>query len=123
MPVAGGLIGAVDPPLSPESVGPAPSNFEAPPIPLRSFETIMAERTATAAAAPIPAETRRVVIRLFGGERLELADYDGRDAAVAAARALMTRFSTAETTGEWPELEGRFIRPGAVASIDVLSSE
>ena len=29
----------------------------------------------------------------------------------------------AESTGEWPELDGRFIRPGSVASIDVLSSE
>ena len=121
-PVAVGLIGADDPPLSPEPVGPAPSNFEAPPIPLRSFETILAERSsAVAASPPAPVETRRVVIRLLGGEQLELASYDDRNAAVAAARELMTRFSTAEATGEWPELDGSFVRPGSVASIDVLS--
>lgn len=134
-PVAIGLIGSVDPPLSPEPVGPAPSNFEPPPVPLRSFETILAERTSATAAAPTPTlaetavastaapvETRRVVLRLLGGEQLELAGYDDRDEAVAAARELMTRFSAAEAAGEWPELDGRFIRPGSVASIDVLSN-
>jgi hypothetical protein len=118
-PVAVGLIGAVDPPTSPEPVGPAPSNFEAPPIPLRSFEAILAGRAPAAVAAP----TRRIVVRLLGGEQLELSAYDDRETAVAAARDLMTQFSAAESSGEWPELDGRFIRPGSVASIDVLSSE
>lgn len=122
-PVAVGLIGADDPPLSPEPVGPAPSNFEAPPIPLRSFEAILAERSAAPPSTTAAADTRRVVLRLLGGEQLELASYDDRDAAVAAARELMTRFSTAEATGEWPELDGSFVRPGSVASIDVLSCE
>lgn len=109
-----GLIGAEDPPLTPEPVGPAPSNFEAPPVPIRSFETILAERVSAAA------ETRRVVVRLLGGGELELGSYEDRDEAVAAARELMTLFSAAEASGEWPEVEGRFMRPGAVASIDVL---
>lgn len=130
-PVAVGLIGCEDPPLSPEPVGPSPSNFEAPPVPLRSFESILAERTSAGAGvaqAPVeveavrPVGTRRVVLRLLGGEQLELAGYDDRDEAVAAARELMTRFSAAEAAGEWPELDGRFIRPGSVASIDVLSN-
>lgn len=122
-PVAVGLIGSHDPPLSPEPVAPAPSNFEAPPVPLRSFESILAERTTIAAVSPpTEVETRLVVIRLLGGEQVELGGYVDRDAAVAAARELMTQFSAAETAGEWPELVGRFIRPGAVASIDVLSA-
>lgn len=116
-PVAVGLVGASeDPPLTPEPVGPAPSSFEAPPVPLRSFESILAGRTAHAAQA------RRLVIRLLGGDELELGSYDDRDEAVAAARELMERFSAAESTGEWPEVDGRFMRPGAVASIDVLVS-
>ena len=127
-PVAVGLIGSEDPPLSPEPIGPAPSNFEAPPVPLRSFESILAEHKSTASAtaivvAPDTAETRRVVLRLLGGEQLELAAYTDREDAVTAARELMTQFSNAESAGEWPELDGRFIRPGSVASIDVLSSE
>jgi hypothetical protein len=117
-PVAVGLVGTVeDPPLTPEPVGPAPSSFEAPPVPIRSFESILAERTAAAQT-----ETRRLVVRLLGGEELELGAYSDRDEAVAAARELMQRFSAAETSGEWPDVDGRFIRPGAVASIDVLVS-
>ena len=122
-PVAVGLIGAVDPPLSPEPMAPAPSNFEAPPVPLRSFEAILAEHTSAAlAVAPEPVEVRRIVLTLLGGEQLELAAYDDREQAVAAARELVTRFSSAESSGEWPELDGRFIRPGSVATIDVLST-
>src|SRR5688500_14971442 len=123
-PVAVGLIGAVDPPVTPEAVAPAPSNFEAPPVPLRSFESILAEHTSAAPAATAePAGTRRVVLRLLGGEQLELAAYGERDEAVAAARELMACFSNAESAGEWAELDGRFIRPASVASIDVLASE
>lgn len=121
--MAVGLVGSDDPPLSPVSVGPAPSNFEAPPVPLRSFETILAEHTSSATPVDaVPVETRRVVVRLLGGEQLELGDYEDRELAVTAARELMTRFSTAEAAGEWPELDGRFVRPGSVASIDVLSA-
>ena len=118
--VAVGLIGATDPPLTPEPVAPAPSNFDPPPIPLRSFEAILAERST---AAPAARPTRRIVLTLLGGDRLELTAYEDRDEAVAAARELMTRFATAEESGEWPELDGRFVRPAAVASIDVLSTE
>ena len=121
-PVAVGLIGSADPPTSPETVGPAPSNFEAPPTPLRSFETILAERQAASDEQPKAPKTRRVVLRLLGGEQLDLASYDDRDEAVAAARELMTVFSAAEAAGEWPEVEGRFVRPGSVASIDVLTT-
>ena len=129
-PVAVGLMGTQDPPLSPEPIAPAPSNFEAPAVPLRSFEAILAEHTSAprrpspaTVSAPEPIETRRIVLRMLGGEQLELAAYDDRDEAVEAARELMTRFSSAESAGEWPELDGRFVRPASVASIDVLSTE
>jgi len=122
--VAVGLMGAQDPPLSLEPIAPAPSNFEPPAVPLRSFEAILAEHAATVVEAlPEPTATRRIVLTMLGGEQLELAAYDDRDEAVAAARELMTRFSSAESAGEWPELDGRFVRPASVASIDVLSAD
>ena len=114
-----GLVGSDGPPLTPAPVGPAPSNFEAPPVPLRSFETILAERTPVLAVA----ETRRLVVRLLGGEEVALGSFDDREQAVSAARALVERFGAAEASGEWPEVDGRFLRPGAVASIDVLVAD
>ena len=121
-PVAVGLMGTVDPPLSPEPIAPAPSNFEAPATPLRSFETILAEHKSAVSEQPPASDVRRVVVRLLGGEQLELATYGDRDEAVAAARELVTLFSSAEAAGEWPEVDGRFVRPGSVASIDILSN-
>ena len=44
-------------------------------MPLRSFETILAEHTSTATALAEIAGTRRIVLRLLGGEQLELAAY------------------------------------------------
>jgi hypothetical protein len=113
------------PPLSPETVGRGPSMFEASAVPLRSFEMMLADRAQAGAPAeldevPAVAEVRRLVVRLIGGEELELGDYDGRDGAVDAAQELIARFSTAETTGEWPDIAGRFVRPASVASIDIL---
>ena len=68
------------------------------------------------------AETRRLVVRLVGGEEVELGSFDNRDGAIEAAHDLIARFSSAEAAGKWPEVEGRFLRPESVASIDVLVS-
>jgi hypothetical protein len=123
--MAVGLAGSDGPPLSPETVGRAPSFLEAP-VPLRPAPATVA------APAPEPveepeeeilapaADVRRLVVRLLGGEEIELASFDGRDAAIAAAQELVLRVGAAEAAGEWPEVEGRFLRPASIASIDVL---
>jgi hypothetical protein len=72
---------------------------------------------------PVAAEVRRLVVRLLGGEEVELGSFDDRDDAMKAAQELVARFSSAEAAGEWPEVEGRFLRPGSVASIDVLVAD
>lgn len=122
-----GPVGAATPPLSTETIGRPPSILEAAPGPLKSFETILAERTeheipALEEQAPAAPGVRRVVVRLLGGEELELGSFDGQAAALVAAQRLVGRFSSAEAAGDWPELAGRFVRPASVASIDVLSA-
>ena len=123
-----GLLGGGDsgPPIGPETVGRPPSNFEAPAIPLRPFPVSMASVRAEIKqddeidVPPPAAEVRRLVVRLLGGDEVELGNFDERDDAMLAAKELVARFSAAEAAGEWPEIEGRFLRPGSVASIDVL---
>lgn len=126
--MAVGLVSGDGPPLSPETIGRAPSIFEAPP-PIRPLSELVPTPAAPAAPAPVEEVTvpdldaRRLVVRLLGGEEIELGSFDGRDAAVEAAQALIARFAAAEVEGDWPEVEGRFLRPGSVASIDVLVAE
>ena len=133
------LLGGGDtsgPPVGPDTIGRPPSNYEAPPVPLRPFPTSVLSAVATEPEAvteqeieietedmPSMAEVRRLVVRLLGGDEIELGSFDDRDDAMEAAQQLMGRFSSAEAAGEWPEVDGRFLRPGAVASIDVLVAD
>jgi hypothetical protein len=68
---------------------------------------------------PFRSDLRRVVIRLQGGEEIEAGTAVGRDAAVVIARELVTSIEYAASSGEWPEIGDRFLRPGAIVSIDV----
>ena len=61
-------------------------------------------------------ETAEVFIRLASGERVEVGAFDGQAAAEQCARELMVAL---DSGGDWPQIDGRFIRPDAVVSIDV----
>lgn len=119
-----GLVSSDGPPLSPETVGRSPSILEAAaPVALKSFQTMLDEKQSEQETVVAPAlDVRRVVVRLLGGDELELGSFGDHDGAVGAAKELVKQFSSAEAEGDWPEIHGRFVRPGSVASIDVLVS-
>jgi hypothetical protein len=78
------------------------------------------ERSSTPAVTPeVTRDTRRVLIRMHGGDDIELARVEGRDAAVEIARDMVRTIDAAEGTGEWPLVGDRYLRPGAILSIDV----
>lgn len=126
-----GLLGS-EPPLSPETIGRAPSAFAAA-VPLRSLEELVGLTGARETEAPpteeLPpaaiqvSDRRRLVVRLLGGGDVELGIFDGPDAAVARAKELVATLGEAEESGDWPEVEGRFLRPGSIVSVDVLVSD
>ena len=64
-------------------------------------------------------EIRRVVLRVHGAEEIELGRAEGREPAVRLAREMIGAIEEAQTRGEWPLVEDRFIRPGAIVSVDV----
>ena len=66
---------------------------------------------------------RRVVLRMTGGETVELRRMWDEDEAVAFAREAVRRIAAAEQTGEWPELDGRFLRPDQIFSVDIQVAE
>jgi hypothetical protein len=77
------------------------------------------------AATPDPAtrETRRVVMRVQGADDVELGRVEGREAAVDMARETIRAIEAAQARGEWPQVEDRFIRPGAIVSVDVQRAD
>lgn len=122
---AGGLLGS-EPPLSPETIGRPPSLFEAP-VKLRPLEELIARKPAPVAEAPVEApealpETR-LVVRLLDGGELEVGLYAEREVALSRAKELVAMLAAAEAAGEWPQVDGRFLRPGSIVSVDVLVAD
>lgn len=70
-----------------------------------------------------PAHHRRVLIRVQGGEEIVVGEAHDRDEAVQMARDLVREVEEAAARSEWPEIDGRFVRPGAIVSIDVQRAE
>jgi len=119
-----------EPPLSPTPLGARPTVVELPvqPAPVQPAgpdpESAPDPTAADAwAVEDADAGPRRVVVRLIGSEDVELGETGSRDEALAAAREVVRRIAAAEDRGEWPEFEGRLLRPGAIVSVDVLRTE
>ena len=73
------------------------------------------------AAEWTPSELRRVVIRLSDGEVVQVGTAPNRDSALVLAKTVISEIE--EPRGEWPQVNERFIRPGAIVSIDVQRPE
>jgi GGDEF domain-containing protein len=78
---------------------------------------------ATSARAFGAIDNRRVILRVHGDENIVVGNAEGRENAVRIARELVQHIEQAATKGEWPQIDERFIRPGAIVSIDVQRSE
>ena len=65
------------------------------------------------------AQTFRVELHLVGGERISLGRAAGEEEANALAREAVAEL-TAQRTDRWPCFGGRFVRPEAVLSVDVV---
>jgi len=68
-------------------------------------------------------DLRRVILRVNGDEPIVIGSAEGRENAVRVAREMVQHIEQAATQGEWPQINERFIRPGAIVSIDVQRAE
>jgi hypothetical protein len=74
-----------------------------------------------AAADPLPptgGALYEVTIRLVNGERVEAGTFQELAAAKECARALMAQVAAAGQ-GEWPFVNGRFLKPDTIVSVDI----
>ncbi len=68
-------------------------------------------------------DLRRVVLRVHGDDDIVVGSAEGRENAVKIAREMVRHIEHASTQGEWPQIDERFIRPGAIVSVDVQRGE
>jgi hypothetical protein len=80
----------------------------------------VAEPVTEPAPEPEAELTWAVVLRLANGERLELGSFGGEAAATEQARTVVAQVSSEEG---WPFVGGRFIRPDAIVSVDLVELE
>src|SRR2546421_9408855 len=69
-----------------------------------------------ASSAPATRTKANVFVRLTSGERISAGAFESQEAAERRARELMI---AVDAHGDWPCVDGRFIKPDAVVSIDV----
>jgi Type II secretion system (T2SS), protein E, N-terminal domain len=126
-------VAPVAPQAAPESVStsyepiaapepPPAAEPEVTPEPVFTPEPV-AEMQASPAeqpAADAQSETWYVVLRLADGERIEVGSFGSSDDATAHARGVVAQI-TAQSG--WPFFEGRFLRPEAIASVDLVAPE
>jgi Type II secretion system (T2SS), protein E, N-terminal domain len=71
-------------------------------------------------AAEPQAETWYVVLRLADGERIDVGAFGSSEDATAHARGVVEQISA---ESGWPFFEGRFLRPEAIVSVDLVAPE
>ena len=116
----------VAPPAPVRQVAEAPAAPEAtvPAVP-EAAEPVATEAIAPAPAAPRPPVAQptpaafRLVLRLLNGELLELGSFDDRGSADESASHVVQQLIAGEAAG-WLAFDGRYVRPGAIVSLDIL---
>lgn len=136
---------AVEPEPSPEPVAASPAPVESEPEPTPALsepavaepapvhfapEPMPAPAPLRVASAPEPATVRehdrplasatiRVVIRLSNNDRVEAAVVGDAGTAKAQAMALI-RYIAGKDGTDWPYVGGRFLKPDAIVSVDLV---
>jgi hypothetical protein len=84
-----------------------------------ALSRLLERPVATDTTPGVTRDTRRVLVRMHGGDDIEVARVEGRETAVEIAREMVRTVDAAESAGEWPLVGDRLLRPGAILSIDV----
>ena len=103
----------------------APEETEEPAAPELAPEPEPAATSYDVPDSSAPADevegAHRVVVRLSNGERVEVARADDRAEAERHARTFIRGLAGRELS-DWPSVGGRFLRPDAIVSVDVVDA-
>jgi hypothetical protein len=109
-------------PSEPALIEPAP--FQVAPAPMPEPAPLRIAPPLESAPAhqpesPVGSATFRVVIRLSNNDRVDAAVVGNPRAAKAQAQALI-RYIAGKDGSDWPYVAGRFLRPDAIVSVDLV---
>jgi hypothetical protein len=109
-------------PSEPALIEPAP--FQVAPAPMPEPAPLRVAPPLESAPAhqpesPVGSATFRVVIRLSNNDRVDAAVVGNPRAAKAQAQALI-RYIAGKDGSDWPYIGGRFLRPDAIVSVDLI---
>jgi hypothetical protein len=109
-------------PVAPQETAPEATFPQAPPAPTEPEPAPVGESLAEpdSQEATTVGLTWAVVLRLADGERVEVGAFPGEAEAVEGARGVVAQIASEQT---WPFFAGRFIRPGAIVSVDLVELE
>ena len=107
-PEAAPVVPAAQVPVAPEEPAPV------------TAEPVAAEPVAEPAEGPSVDVAWTVVLRLADDERVEVGSFAGEAEAVDGARTVVRQIGS---EGSWPFFAGRFIRPEAIVSVDLVQLE
>jgi hypothetical protein len=114
-------LNVVQPLVRPPAVEAAPEPQPQAAVEPEPVVKITVEPEPRADAAPpvqatTPSTKATVYVRLTSSERISAGQFDTVEAAERRARELMI---AVDTPGNWPRVDGRYIKPDTIASIDV----
>lgn len=101
---------------APEPVATPPAAPSPEPVPPVVETEPPASQPAPPAEAPA---THHLSVRLTNGERVDAGAYTDLEAAKQQAKALMAQVAAADD-GDWPFVNGRFLKPDTIVSVDIV---
>jgi hypothetical protein len=110
------------------AMAPQDSPIELKPVRPAEIETAdlpvvaPSEPRPAAAAHSASATVVRLIVRLRDGERVEIGEFVDFGAAMEGAQEVIEQL-TAATATSWPFYAGRFIRPDAIVSVDLVEAD
>jgi hypothetical protein len=63
-----------------------------------------------------------MTIRLTNGERVEAGEFADEASAKQEAKTIMMQIAAADTD-DWPFVNGRFLKPDTIVSVDIAESD
>jgi hypothetical protein len=107
----------LEPEVAPEQASEVEAAAEPPAVAAVEVTDVATEAPADAADGPV----LQVVVRLTSGERVVVAETTKPEDAAEVARGFI-RDLAAKDPGDWPLVNGRFLRPDTILSVDIAES-